>query len=602
MALRIEDYAIVGDTRTAALVGYDGSIDWLCMPRFDSGAVFAALLGTPENGRWLLHPDGGSTPLRRRYRPGTLVLETELATDGGVVRIVDCMPVAHAGDKDAPQLLRLVEGVQGSVTMRSEVVLRPDYGRIVPWLKQEGRRLRIYAGPDAAMIDGDVHHDIEGSMAVGTFTVNEGESVGLRLAWTGWERDLPKQPDVPKMVAATERWWLRWSGRCKYDGEHEIAVKRSLITLKALSFEPTGGIVAAATTSLPEELGGVRNWDYRFCWLRDATYTLLALLDGGYTDEAEAWREWLLRVLAGDPKQMQIMYGIDGRRRLTEIQLPWLDGYADSKPVNVGNAAHEQFQLDVYGELMDALHQTRVHGIPPDGDAWHLQVQLISHLEDVWREPDDGIWEIRGERQHFVHSKVMAWVAFDRAIRGVEEFELPGPVERWREVRQEIFDEVCDKGYDTKRKTFTQYYGSAELDAALLLLAPVGFLPPDDKRVRGTIAAIEKELCTDGFVQRYTMKKNSVDGLPPGEGAFLMCTYWLADNYTLQGRHKEARELFDRLLELGTDLALLSEEYDTKTDRLVGNFPQAFSHVSLVTTALSLNAAGGPAQRRSGKH
>jgi GH15 family glucan-1,4-alpha-glucosidase len=595
VALRIEDYALVGDTHTAALVGRDGSIDWLCLPRFDSGAVFAALLGSPDEGCWRLAPERGGHTLARRYRSDTLVLETEMAGEDGVVRVVDCMPLRAQGPEERPQVLRLVEGVRGRVPMRSEVLLRPDYGRMLPWLRAEGRRLRVYSGPDAVVLDGDVVHEAEEAGARATFTVAEGDRVGLRMVWTGWGRGLPELPDVPRMVADTERWWRRWAQRCTYDGDHRDAVLRSLLTLKALSYAPTGGIVAAATTSLPERLGGARNWDYRYCWLRDATMTLLALLDGGYTEEAESWREWLLRALAGHPGQMQTMYGVDGRRRLSETELDWLDGYAGSRPVRVGNAAHQQFQLDVYGELMDALHQTRAHGIPPDEEAWRLQVRLLDHLEQQWREPDDGIWETRGARQHFVHSKVMAWVAFDRAIRGVRELGLEGPVDRWREVAQQIHDEVCEKGFDERRGTFTQYYGSEELDAATLQIAPLGFLPADDERVRGTVAAIEKELCRHGLVQRCTTLPHS--DLSP-EGAFLMCSFWLADNYSLQGRHEEARALFERLLSLANDVGLLSEQYDPDAGRMVGNFPQAFSHVALVTTALSLKTERGPAQRR----
>ncbi|HEY5202435.1 MAG TPA: glycoside hydrolase family 15 protein [Acidothermaceae bacterium] len=596
MALRIEDYALIGDTRTCALVGVDGSIDWLCLPRFDSGAVFAALLGTEANGRWQVAPDGAHRTTQRRYRPDTLVLETEFATGSGLVRVVDCM-VMNPGD-EGPQLVRLVEGVEGTVAMRSDVVFRPDYGQVLPWFRRSGRRLAIYAGPDAVALDGDVAHTVVDDAASASFTIGAGQRLGIRLAWMGTSARLPQLPDVAALVERTAAWWCRWAAKCSYAGIDRDAVMRSLITLKALSYTPSGGIVAAPTTSLPERLGGVRNWDYRYCWLRDATYTLLALMDGGYTTEAAAWRDWLLRAVAGHPKQMQIMYGLDGERRLTETEIGWLPGYAGSAPVRVGNAAHSQRQLDVYGEVMDALHHARANGLPPDDDAWTLQVRLMNYLETIWAQPDNGIWEVRGKRQHFVHSKVMAWVAFDRAIKGVEAFGFEGPVDQWRQVRRTIFDEVCERGYDPKRKTFTQYYGSDELDAATLLIASVGFLPADDERIVGTVAAIEQNLLSDGFVQRYTTDSSSVDGLPPGEGAFLMCTFWLADNYTLAGRHDEARALFDRLLALRTATGLLSEEYDTTNHRLVGNFPQAFSHVALITTALSLAATAGPAQRR----
>jgi GH15 family glucan-1,4-alpha-glucosidase len=596
MALRIEDYALIGDTRTCALVDVDGSIDWLCLPRFDSGAVFAALLGTDANGRWQVAPDGAHRITQRRYRPDTLVLETEFATGSGRVRVVDCM-VMHFGD-EGPQLVRLVEGVEGTMAMRSDVLFRPDYGQVLPWFRQSGRRLVIFAGPDAVALDGDIAHTVVDDAASASFTIAAGDRLGIRLSWTGTSSRLPAMADVGALVERTTAWWCGWAAKCSYAGTDRDAVMRSLITLKALSYTQSGGIVAAPTTSLPERLGGVRNWDYRYCWLRDATYTLLALMDGGYTTEAAAWRDWLLRAVAGHPKQMQIMYGLDGERRLTETEIGWLPGYAGSRPVRVGNAAHGQRQLDVYGEVMDALHQARANGLPPDDNAWALQVRLINYLETIWAQPDDGIWEIRGHRQQFVHSKVMAWVAFDRAIKGVETFGFEGPVDQWRRVRRAIFEEVCERGYDPKRKTFTQYYGSDELDAATLLIAPVGFLPAADERVVGTVAAIEQNLLSDGFVQRYTMQGSSVDGLPPGEGAFLMCTFWLADNYTLAGRQDEARELFDRLLGLRTETGLLSEEYDTSNRRLVGNFPQAFSHVALVTTALSLAATAGPAQRR----
>lgn len=598
MPLRIEDYALIGDTHTAALVGVDGSIDWLCLPRFDSAACFAALLGDPEHGRWLLAPAGDYRPGGRRYRPDTLVLETDLTTAEGAVRVVDCMPIRG----QTPELLRRVEGVSGRVRMRSEVVLRFDYGHVLPWLRCEGRRLWAFAGPDAVTLDGTVAHGRAGDDAVAEFWVEAGQQVDFRLAWTGFRQDPPGSTDVGQMLARTEDWWRSWTGRGSYAGPYQEAVIRSLITLKAMAYAPSGGIVAAPTTSLPEQLGGVRNWDYRYCWIRDATFTLLALLEAGYEQEATEWREWLLRALAGRPEQMQIMYGVNGERRLTESELPWLPGYAKSQPVRAGNAVASQYQLDVYGELMDALHQARSHGIPPDQTVWEVQQDLLEFLESHWRDPDAGIWEIRGPHRNFTHSKVMAWAGVDRAVKAVENFGLPGPVQRWKRLRQEIFEEVCERGYDADRNTFTQYYGSTTLDGALLLMAPVGFLPATDQRVAGTVAAIEAELCRDGFVQRYdtAAQAGKVDGLPPGEGAFLACTFWLADNYILAGRAEEGRKGFERLLGLRNDVGLLAEEYDVSAGRQVGNFPQALSHIALVTTALNLASSHGPTHHRAG--
>ncbi|MCA1711266.1 MAG: glycoside hydrolase family 15 protein [Actinobacteria bacterium] len=597
MPLPIEDYAVIGDRYTAALVGVDGSIDWLCLPRFDSAACFAALLGDQTHGRWRIAPAGSSRPAGRRYRENSLVLETDLANDEGTVRVIDCMTVTGRSG----QVIRIVEGVSGRVRVCSEVNLRFDYGQVTPWLRDDGRAVTAIAGPDSVVLDGDVPHTVADGVATAEFWTEPGEKVALRMTYVGVGDTEPPQLDLTRAVGTTDRWWKGWATNCTYSGPYRDAVVRSLITLKALSYAPSGGMVAAATTSLPESLGGPRNWDYRYCWLRDATFTLLALLHGGYENEAVAWREWLLRALAGDPQRMQIMYGVNGERRLPEQTLDHLPGYAGSQPVRVGNAASEQFQLDVYGELMDALHQARAHGVAPDEDAWRVQRQLMEFLERVWREPDNGIWEMRGPRRHFVQSKVMAWVAADRAVRGVEDFGLDGPVERWRNLRAEIHAEVCERGFDERRGTFTQYYGSASLDAALLVLAPVGFLPADDPRVLGTVAAIEHDLVRDGFVQRYTMNERTreVDNLPPGEGAFLPCTFWLADNYALQGRHADATALYERLLALRNDVGLLSEEYDPKTHRLLGNLPQAFSHVPLVNTAYSLVSDQGPAQRRA---
>jgi GH15 family glucan-1,4-alpha-glucosidase len=596
VALPLEQYAFIGDMQTGALVGADGAIDWLCLPRFDSGACFAALLGTEEHGRWTIVPDG-VTSYRRRYRGDSLVLETEFRTEDGVVRMVDCMPVRDV----SADVVRRVEGVRGNVRMHSELCLRFDYGSIVPWHRRGGRRVYGIAGPDTAVVDADVELSIVDDVVRADFTVSAGQAVHLRLGWTGPRQPLPPLLDMAATVTRTEQWWHDWAARCTYAGPYRDAVIRSLITLKGLTYAPSGGIVAALTTSLPEQLGGPRNWDYRFCWIRDATYTLLVLLDAGYTEEAAAWREWLLRALAGRPEQMQIMYGIDGERRLTELELEWLPGYFQSRPVRIGNAASKQFQLDVYGELMDALHQSRVMHMQPHEGSWQVECALLDFLESHWRDPDEGIWEVRGPRRDFVHSKVMAWVAVDRAIKSAELFALDCPMPQWLQLRQDIFDEVCAKGFDASRGTFTQFYGSSQVDASLLLIAPVGFLPADDPRVIGTVASVERELCVDGYVLRYPhdAATSHVDGLPPGEGAFLACTFWLADNYVLQGRVDEARTVFERLLGLANDVGLLAEEYDPSTGRLVGNFPQAFSHLQLVNTALLLGPGPSPTRRRA---
>jgi GH15 family glucan-1,4-alpha-glucosidase len=592
----IEDYALIGDLHTAALVSRDGSIDWLCVPRFDSGACFAALLGTPDHGRWSISPVGGNRRIRRRYRDETLVLETEIETETGAVRLVDCMP-PRVHD---PTVIRVVEGVRGRVAMRMELVIRFDYGSILPWVEQVGGRLRAIGGPDAVWFRSSVPTRGRDLTAVADFTVSRGERAAFSLTWRESHRRPPAEVDPDRVVGETESWWRNWSGRCTYHGEWREAVIRSLITLEALRYRPTGGILAAATTSLPEQLGGVRNWDYRLCWVRDATFTLYALMLGGYRAEARAWRDWLLRAVAGHPEQLQILYGPAGERRLTEMELPWLPGYQGSKPVRVGNGAVDQFQLDVYGEVMDAMHQCRVHGIEPEGPAWELQRVLMDFLESRWSEPDEGIWEVRGPRRHFTHSKVMAWVAADRAVKAVERFGLTGPADDWRRLRAEIHEEVCQKGYDADRKAFTQFYGSLRLDASLLMISLVGFLPATDERVIGTVEAIQRELSRDGFVMRYAPEgTEDVDGLPGGEGAFLPCTFWLADNLWLMGRKDEARSVFARLLRARNDVGLLSEEFDPHTDRLLGNFPQAFSHVSLVNTALNLSGARGAAHHRS---
>jgi GH15 family glucan-1,4-alpha-glucosidase len=594
MALRVEDYAMIGDTHTGALVGNDGSIDWLCLPRFDSGAVFAALLGDESNGRWLLAPLGGVRRVRRRYRAGTLVLDTELETDTGAVRITDFMP--HRDGHAA--VVRIVEGIAGRVPMGMRLVMRFAYGRTVPWVRRLDGRLMAVAGPDALVLDTPVATQGEDHTTVARFSVSAGEQVPFVLSWLSSTGKLPDPAEARRLLEATEAWWQAWSARCTYRGEWRDVVSRSCATLKGLTYGPTGGIVAALTTSVPERLGGVRNWDYRYVWLRDATLTLHALLATGYVDEAQAWRDWLVRAVAGDPAQLQIMYGVEGERRLPELELDWLSGYEGSRPVRVGNAAVDQLQLDVYGEVMDVLHLACLSGCDLDTHAWEIQRAFLTFLESAWQAPDEGIWEVRGPRRHFTHSKVMAWVAFDRAVKAVEQLGRPGPSERWRQLRDAIHDEVCRKGFDPQRGTFTQSYGSRALDASLLLLPLVGFLPPSDPRVVGTVEAIERELCQDGLVLRYsTDEQQDVDGLPAGEGAFLACSFWLADAQCALGRTGDARALFERLLGLANDVGLLSEEYDLEHRRLVGNFPQAFSHVALIDTARRLSAAtpGGAA-------
>jgi len=585
--VRLEDYGLVGDTQTAALIGIDGSVDWLCLPRFDSSACFAALLGEERHGRWLLAPAGGVRKQQHRYRRDTLVLETEWETDDGVVRVLDFMPPRH----HAPDLVRIVEGVSGRVPMRTELVVRYDYGSVVPWVQSAEHGLTAVAGPDALALHTSAPIHGEDLRTVADFSVAQGERVPFTLTWYPSHEPRPDPVDPERALTDTEAWWQDWAGRCTYEGRWREPVMRSLIVLKALTYAPTGGIVAAATTSLPEQLGGVRNWDYRYCWVRDATLTLNALLSGGYVDEARAWRDWLLRAAAGQPEALRIMYGPAGERRLPETVLPWLPGYEDSAPVRVGNAAVGQLQLDVFGELMDALHQARGAGLEPEPAAWDLQRAFLDHLEGVWHEPDEGLWEVRGAPRKFTHSKVMAWVAFDRAIKAIEDCGLEGPVDRWRRRRAEIHDEVCREAYDADRRTFTQSYGSAALDASCLMIPLVGFLPPGDERVRGTVAAIERELSAHGgFVSRYDSEL-SRDGLPAGEGAFLACSFWLADNLALQGRREEAKRLFERLLRVRTGLGLLAEEYDVHARRLVGNFPQAFSHVGLVNSAAILDRA-----------
>ncbi|WP_040709691.1 glycoside hydrolase family 15 protein [Nocardiopsis potens] len=586
MSGRIEDYALIGDMQTAALVGRDGSVDWLCMPHFDSPACFTALLGDEQNGNWWIRPtDGPVRATRRRYRPDTLILESEWDTDEGTVRVIDFMPPRGG----APHLVRIVEGVRGRVSVSTELRVRFDYGNVVPWITRSGTELVAVAGPDSVWLSTTVPlrghnfvHDAE-------FTVSAGQRVPFVLTWHPSHTEESDHLDAEKSLSRTERFWKQWVDDCSYKGEYREAVVRSLITLKALTYRPTGGIVAAPTTSLPEEIGGVRNWDYRYCWLRDATITLEALIRSGYTEEARAWREWLVRAVAGEPQHMQIMYGVRGERRLAEWEADWLPGYEDSRPVRIGNAAVQQYQLDVYGEVMDVLDLARRCGLNGGDHLWGMQRSLVNFLEWCWDEPDEGLWEVRGPRQHFVHSKVMAWVAADRAVRAIEEFGEEGPLDRWRSLRDTIHAEVCEYGFDARRNTFTQYYGSTELDAALLLIPEVGFLPYDDPRVVGTIEAIRDDLMVDGFVMRYrTDREEAADKLPGDEGAFLACSFWMANALLSIGREKEARELFERLLSLRNDLGLLAEEWDSSAGRQVGNFPQAFSHVPLVTTALNL--------------
>ncbi|MEV8125804.1 glycoside hydrolase family 15 protein [Streptomyces sp. NPDC085944] len=584
----IEDYALIGDQQTAALVGTDGSVDWLCLPRFDSAACFAKLLGDEDNGHWRIAPKGAERCTRRAYRPDTLVLDTEWETEDGAVRVTDLMPQRDR----APDLVRIVEGLSGEVTVHSVLRLRFDYGSIVPWVRRtDGHRVAV-AGPDSAWLrsEPEVHTWGEDFGTHAEFTVAAGEKVAFVLTWHPSHEPRPPLIDPYMSLEHSVEDWREWAAHCRYDGPHRDAVIRSLITLKALTYKPTGGIVAAPSTSLPEEPGGVRNWDYRFCWLRDSTLTLGALLSAGYLEEAEAWRDWLLRAVAGNPADLQIMYGVAGERRLPEFELPWLSGFAESTPVRVGNDAVNQLQLDVYGEVMDSLSLARLAGMRPRPQMWELQCALMDFLATAWREPDEGLWEVRGGRRQFVHSKVMTWVALDRAVRTLEDHpELGGgDLDGWRALRDEVHREVCEKGYDPVRNTFTQYYGSRELDASLLLVPRVGFLPPDDPRVVGTVDAIGAELTRDGLVRRYSTGGRRVDGLPGGEGTFLVCSFWYADALHATGRTKEARELFERLVGLANDVGLLAEEYDPVAGRQLGNFPQAFSHVGLVNTALAL--------------
>ncbi|MEV0131033.1 glycoside hydrolase family 15 protein [Dactylosporangium sp. NPDC050688] len=588
MVSRIEDYGLLGDLHTAALVDRNGSIDWLCLPRFDAPACFAALLGDERHGFWRLGPAAGGVASRRRYRGDSLVLESEWDTPDGTVRVVDCMPPRG----EAADVVRVVEGVTGRVPVHMALRLRFDYGRIVPWVRHFEGQLSAVAGPDAAWLRTPVPLRGEDFATYADFEVAAGQRVPFVLTYRPSHEPTPRWVDATHAVAATEGLWSRWMDRFRYTGRWQDAVRRSLVTLKALTYAPTGGIVAAATTSLPEQWDGPRNWDYRFCWLRDATFTLQALLDTGFVAEAKAWREWLLRAVAGDPADLQIMYGIDGSRRLTELTLDWLPGHGGAAPVRVGNAASGQFQLDVWGETLDGLHLARQAGLAPDEDAWDLQRALLHYLEGHWSDPDNGLWEVRSARQHFVHSKVMAWAGMDRAVQAVERSGLDGPVRRWRAVRDRIHRDVCEHGYDPDRATFTQYYGSKGLDAALLLIPRYGFLPWHDPRVVGTVEAVRRELCVDGFMLRYRPQSDgNVDGLPGTEGAFVSCSFWLADALFGIGREREAHGLFERLLGLRNDLGLMAEEYDPATGRQLGNTPQAFSHVGLVNSARHLSTA-----------
>jgi GH15 family glucan-1,4-alpha-glucosidase len=597
LPLPIEDYALIGDCMTAALVGRDGAIDWLCLPRFDGAACFAALLGRADNGRWLIAPQHPEPQVRRQYRGETLVLETVFTTPEGEVALIDAMPV---GGPDS-RVVRRVEGRRGRVPMHLHLTLRFDFGATTPWVTraEDGLGIVAIAGPELVALRSPVPLHGENLATVARFEVAAGEAVTFVMSHGQSHLPPPKPIDGDAALAATEEWWQRWSAECTYHGGWREAVLRSLIVLKALTYAPTGGIIAAPTTSLPEQLGGTRNWDYRYCWLRDATMTLMALMGGGYHSEARAWRDWLHRSVAGNAEAMQIMYGVAGERNLREWEADWLEGYHGAKPVRIGNAASEQLQLDVYGEVMDALHQARAAGLAPADTGWNLQVNMVSHLESVWQEKDEGLWEMRGGRRHFVHSKMMAWVAMDRAVQDMERHGLPGPLERWRKVRDAIHEDVCTKGFHVGKNSFTQSYGSDELDASLLLMPVVGFLPADNPRVKGTLAAIIRELADGDFVLRYR-EETGVDGLPPGQGMFLPCSFWLADALFLQGRIEEAKGVFERLLRLRNDVGLMAEEYDPRYGRLVGNFPQGFTHLALVNTALNLSGRPVAEQRGEG--
>ena len=596
MSTPLEDYALIGDCHTAALVSRQGSIDWLCLPRFDSDACFAALLGSPEHGRWLLAPEGPVRSTTRTYRQNTLILETRHETDKGVVSVIDFLRQRDG----EPALVRRVMGESGEVPMKMELVMRFGYGAIVPWVRQIEGGLEAIAGPDLIQLQTEVPTRGEDMKTLAQFTVRAGECVPFVLTWYPSHDPKRTSHDASAALTATTEHWTHWAKSCADEGPYADAVRRSLCVLKALTYKPTGGIIAAPTTSLPEWLGSSRNWDYRFCWLRDATFTLYSLMNAGHSDEARAWRDWLLRAVAGTPSQMRTLYGVAGERRIEERELDWLPGYENSRPVRVGNAASSQLQLDVWGEVMDALHVARrTKLVADDADSWSLQRALVEYLESLWREPDEGIWEVRGPRRHFTHSKVMAWVAFARAVTAIEEDGLAGPLEHWRSIRDEIHASVCANGFDAERGVFVQYYGGKEVDASLLMMGLVGFLPSNDPRIVATIEAVEKHLLVNGFVARYA-PNTDLDGQAAHEGVFLPCSFWLVDNYVLQGRQEEAKALFERLLALCNDVGLLSEEYDPVARRMLGNFPQAFSHVSLINSARNLAGTSGPAEHRTG--
>jgi GH15 family glucan-1,4-alpha-glucosidase len=581
MSLRIEDYALIGNMHTAALVARDGSIDWLCVPRFDSPACFAALLGGPEHGRWLIAPENAVKAIRRGYHGDTLVLETVFETDDGVVALIDFMPMKQeTGQTD---VVRLVEGREGAVPMRMELVLRFDYGEIVPWVKDTTEGWRGVGGPDAVLLHAEVKTHGDDLKTAARFVVSKGQTIPFTLSRNGSELPPPQLVDPLRLRDENEAWWKKWASRCAYEGPYRGEVVRSLITLKALSYRPTGAIVAAPTTSLPEHLGGQFNWDYRYCWLRDATFTLCALLISGYSEEAIAWRAWLMRAAAGQARQLQIMYGLSGERRLKEFELSHLPGYEGCQPVRIGNAAYEQFQLDVYGEILNALYIAHRYRIKIDEDVWRMQSMLLGFLESAWERPDDGIWEVRSGARHFTESKVAAWMAFDRAVKLIEHEGLHGPLEKWRAIRARIHADVCERGFDRSRNTFVQYYGSGELDAALLRLSLIGFLPANDPRIVGTVEAIQRDLMEEGLVKR---NRQAMGG---SEGAFLPCTFWLVDCLVAMGRNGEAREIYERLLGLCNDVGLLSEEYDQSERRMLGNFPQALTHISLINSAFNLS-------------
>jgi GH15 family glucan-1,4-alpha-glucosidase len=596
MSTRIEDYALIGNTCTAALVSKEGSLDWLCVPRFDSAACFAALLGDENNGRWQIAPAGGVKRVQRKYRENTLVLETEFETVDGTVALIDFMPIRERARQ--VDVVRIVEGRKGRVPMRMQVKFRFDYGSLVPWVTAHRGGLRAIAGPDALKLKTPVRMHSQDFSTVAEFNVGEGQTVPFTLTYYPSHETEPRTERPEQMLSETETWWREWVRRYDVPEPWHEAVVRSLITLKALTYRYTGGIVAAPTTSLPEQLGGNRNWDYRYSWLRDSTFTLWALYITGHKEEAAAWREWLLRAVAGEPRKIRIMYGVAGERWLPELEVPWLAGCEKSAPVRIGNAAHQQFQLDVFGEVMDTLYSAHKQ-LGGDGETWNLQKVLMEYLEGAWKEPDEGIWEVRGPRQHFTHSKTMAWVAADRAVRCIEKFGCDGPVEKWKALRDEIRADVLRHGYNEKRRAFVQSYGSEHLDASVLMMPMVGFIKASDPRMESTVAAIERELMRDGLLLRYETK-HQVDGLAPGEGAFLACTFWYADNLAMMGRREEARATFERLLSLRNDVGLLSEEYDPTSKRMLGNFPQAFSHVAVINTAHNLALVKGPAAHRAG--